>query len=340
MPVPGLRSRTQLIAEGEQAGKIEHETETAAYTAGTVRGWVVALLKKGSAKGTAKVWTKAILTKATATSVFYRALNRTRPKAFAAGQQHNTVAALGSPQRMWVRSVLGKLFSFTAHATAGVALFGGYYWALRVIHLGDHRAAANWDDPSPFSAVVAGAAGGVIHAAVVQPLLLVQNHELSLCRLTRAERNWEHYLQARGFCQRGNLRYHRERALRVAKRLWHRLPSALARDAFCFGTFFGTFAAVKTLCGPWLLKGTEKERDVRLVAEAAACGGFSGLIGHVAHGIVGRSRLRKPEHRHSAFKVPGWRATVGGAPRAAVAGAAGFGAAEAALLVAEHWAQG
>ncbi len=328
---------SQLITEGK---RYENDAETAAYTAGGVRGWVVALLKKSSAKGTAKVWTKTIVTKATTTSVFYRALNRARPKAFPAGQQHNAVAALGSPQRPWVRSVLGKLFSLTAHATAGVALFGGYYWALRVINFGDHRAATNWDNPNPISAMAAGVAGGAIHAVVVQPLLLVQNHELSFGRLTRAELKWEHYLETRGFCKNGNLHYHRERVLRCAKRLRHRLPSALARDAFCFGMFFGTFAVVKTLCRPWLLKGAEKERNMRLVTEAAACGGVAGLTGHMTHGIVGRSHLRKPEHRHSAFKVPALRVVIGGAPRATVAAAAGFGAAEAALLMAEQWAQG
>ena len=320
--------------------RVEYENESAAYTAGGVRGWVVLMLKKGSAKGAAKMWTKAIVTKVTASSVFYRALKRTRPNVFAAGQQRNAIASLGSPQRVWVRSILGKAFSFTAHATSGIALFGGYYWALRFVCVGDDRAALQWDDdPNPISAVVAGAAGGVIHAAVVQPLLLFQTHELSLGRLTKAERGWDECLATRGFHKQGTVYYYRQRVLRWATRLRHRLPSAVVRDACCFGMFFGTFAVVKTLCALWLPKGREKERNMQLVVEAALCGGVAGLSGHMIHGLVGRSRLRKPEHRHSSFKVPPLRIVIGGAPRATAAAAAGFGAAEAVLLMAEHWVQ-
>ena len=321
-------------------GRDENENETAAYTAGGVRGWAIAMLKKGSAKGTAKIWTKAIVTKVTASSVFYRALKRVRPNAFAAGEQRNAIASLGSPRRLWVRSLLGKAFSITAHATSGVALFGGYYWALGFVHVGDHQAVAQWDDPNPISAVLAGAAGGVIHAAVVQPLQLFQTHELSLGRLTKAERGWDECLATRGFHKQGALCYYRQRVLRCARRLRHRLPSAVVRDAFCFGVFFGTFAVMKTLCAPWLLKGSEKGSDMRLVAEAAVCGGTAGLSGHMVHGLVGRSRLRKPEYRHSSFKMPRLRVVVGGAPRATVAAAVGFGAAEAALLIAERWVHG
>lgn len=337
----GSKHLAAISEPGASGRSTEHENETAVYAAGSVRGWVYALLKKSSATGTAKVLTKTIVKQTTASSVYYRALKRARPNAFIDGrQQHNTVTALGSPRRLWVRLMLSRAFLLTAHTSSGVALFGGYYWALRILHFGDHRAATNWHNPNPMSAVVAGAAGGAMHALIVQPLLLYQNNELSLGRLTQAELAWEHILESRGLQRQGHFHYQRQRVLRWTRRLNYRLPSAVGRDAVCFGTFFGTFAVVKNLCAPWLLQGSEDERDARLVAQATFCGGLAGLGGHVVHGLVGRSFLRKPEYRHSAFKVPPIRELIGGAPRATLAAAAGFGAAEAALLMAEHWVHG
>ena len=333
-------AQPQVLPAANTGESGDENGESKAYAAGGVRGWVFALLKKGSAKGTVKVWTKGIVTQATASSVYYRALKRARPNAFRAGLQHGAVAGQGSPQRFWVRSLFGRVFLLSAHASSGVALFGGYYWALRALHLGDHSAAVNWQNPSPLCAVAAGAAGGAIHAAVVQPLLLFQNHELRphLGKLTRAERAWEDCLEARGFQRQGTLHYRKQRLQRWGKRLCTRLPSAAGRDAVCFGAFFGTFAVVKTGFGPWLFTSSEDQRDARLVTEATICGGVAGLGGHMVHGLLERSPLRQPERRRSA--VPPLRVLISGAPKAALAAAAGFGAAEAILLMAEHWVAG
>eukprot|EP01045_Picozoa_sp_COSAG04_P014960 COSAG04_NODE_1153_length_8054_cov_51.943306_3_plen_87_part_00 len=70
------------------------------------------------------------------------------------------------------------------------------------------------------------------------------------------------------------------------------------------------------------------------IAEAATCGGAAGLVGHMVHGALRRSPLRNPERGRAAPEP--MRQLLVQAPRAAVAAAAGFGAAEGVML----WVEG
>ena len=70
------------------------------------------------------------------------------------------------------------------------------------------------------------------------------------------------------------------------------------------------------------------------IAEAATCGGAAGLVGHMVHGALRRSPLRNPERGRAAPQP--MRQLLVQAPRAAVAAAAGVGAAEGVML----WVEG